>query len=151
MDNERTHPSTARWWCQGLSQEGLDACFISGHGLVLIDHRPSIEGEAGAWLRQRIKGPGGVHATPVDEPRHHAMEGLRPNETLLHAVHGGLDGGAAVVVDQYLLLQDGEPTLLVRLITPVNGPMPIEKALHDDLLLKLLGRATPKDDHHAAP
>lgn len=150
MDNERTHPPIARWWCQGLSQEGLEARFISGHGLVLIDHRPCIEGEAGEWLKQPIKGPGGAHTTSVEPPRFHHLEGLRQQETLLHAVHGGLVGSTAVVVDQYLLLRDGEPTLLVRLVTPVNGQLPIAKALHNHLLLHLLGRTPPKDEHHAA-
>jgi hypothetical protein len=61
---------------------------------------------------------------------------------LLHSVHGGLHGGAAMVVDQYLLLQDDVPSFLVRLITPVNGRKSMDEGMHNDLLMRLMGRNT---------
>ncbi|MBX2980895.1 MAG: hypothetical protein KF905_16530 [Flavobacteriales bacterium] len=143
MEKESSRTTDPRLWCQGFSEDGLDVRFLRGHGLVLIDRLPAIEGDAVQWLRQRIKGPGGAHATVVDGPHTHLLNGLLPNETLLHTVHGGLDGPAAVVVDQYLLLRDAMPALLVRLITPVNGRKILDKDMHDDLLIHLLGRSTP--------
>jgi len=111
--------------------------------LVLIDRSPCIEGDASQWLSQRIKGPGGTHATAVEVPRYHHFDGLRAKEAMLHSVHGGLDGSTAVVLDQYLLLQDEVPMLLIRTVTPVNGRKTMDESMRDSLLLHLLGRSGP--------
>ncbi|MBL7983080.1 MAG: hypothetical protein JNL52_14870 [Flavobacteriales bacterium] len=131
-----------RWWCHGLSWEGLEIQFVRGHGLVLIDRQPTITGPVRTWLNQPIKGPGGIYATPVDEPRPYRLKGLLENETMLHSVHGGSDGGSVVLLDQYLLMQDECPELLIRTITLVNGRKTMDEAMHHDLLMRLLGRNT---------
>ena len=143
MEQARNQTSDPRLWCEGLSTDGFEVRFLRGHGLVLIDRHPAIEGNAAQWLRQRISGPGGSYATVAEGPKPHHMDGLNANESILHAVHGGLDGPAAVVVDQYLLLRDDEPALLVRLISPVIGAKAMDETMHDDLLMHLLGRSTP--------
>jgi hypothetical protein len=118
--------------------------------MPLIDRQPCIVGDTAQWLSGRISGPAGSYATAVEPASPYALKGLRANERLLRAVHGGLDGAAAMVVDQYLLRQDDVPARLARLITPMTGYRPMDEAMHKDLLMRLMGRNTPDTATDAA-
>lgn len=149
MERGSSHPTPPHGWCHGLSQTGLEVSLLPGNGMVLIDRQPCIEGDPARWLSLGIMGPAGTYATAVEEACPYALEGLRANERLLHTVHGGLDGGAAMVVDQYLLLQDDVPACLVRMVMPVNGRRSMDEAMHHDLLMRFLGRNTAQPANDA--
>lgn len=124
--------NTPAGWLNELDTEGLEVYMTPERALVLVDRTPMRSCNGCDHFRSPLNGLGGTQLNLVAE-----LEEL--DGSVMHGVYGGMLGGAAVVVDQYMHLRNGVPTAIVRVITRVNGTGPggpLEHQRFVDLLLE---------------
>ena len=118
-------------WLMDLGADELEIYVTPEQALVLVDRAPLITEEGSAYLRKSVNGLGGTHLTLVGE-----VDNV--SDSVLRGVYSGLLGGTAVLMDQYVQLRNGLPVALVRVITKVNGSLPVVDSDQDQLIVELL-------------
>lgn len=129
-------------WLMDLDADELEIYVTSAQALMLVDRAPLITEEGSAYLRKSVNGLGGTHLTLVGE-----VDDL--SDSVLHGVYSGLLGGTAVLMDQYVQLRNGLPVALVRVITKVNGSLPVANSEQDQLVVELLRQPNVQPDEPA--
>lgn len=114
-----------------LGQEGVEVFTTAGGASVLVDRKPMVEKDGGAYLRSMLRGDDGDVLKLVGELDHVCG-------SVWHGTYSGLVGGAAVLVDQYVQLRNCVPVTIIRVIARVNGPFLEWDEGPDDLVKELL-------------
>ena len=124
-------PDAAANWLLDLDADELEVFVTLDHALVLVDRSPMISENGVAYLRKGVNGLGGTRLSLVGE-----IEVMSDN--VMHGTYSGLLGGTAVLMDQYIQLNNDTPVALVRVITRVNGSMPASIGDREKLLTALI-------------
>lgn len=120
-------------WLMDLDAEEHEIYVTPGNALILVDRAPIINDDGTAYLRAGLNGLGGTRLSLVGE-----VESM--NESVVHGVYSGLLGGTAVMMDQYVQLNNGVPVAIVRVITRVNGSVPAVALDQEEFVTALLSR-----------
>jgi hypothetical protein len=108
-------PQASASWMFDLETDGLEVHVSPEKALVLVDHSPIITTATGeAYFKAGILGLAGTRLTIQGE-----VESI--DDSFLHGRYAGTLDGQPVVMDQYMLMRNGAPTRLVRVIRSVQG------------------------------
>lgn|GEM_PF-3325963 len=124
-------PNATANWLVDLDADDLELFVTTENALMLVDRSPMITENGAAQLRKGVNGLGGTCWDLVGEVE-------RVNDRVMHGTYSGVLSGTAVLVDQYVQLNNDVPLALVREIARANSSLPSLSSDHEELLSTLL-------------
>ena len=124
-------PTAPAGWLMALDADELEIYVTAEHALVLVDREPILTLDGAAYLRKGLQDLGGTHMDLIGEVQN-------VNDSVLRGAYRGTLGGTAVLMDQYVQIQHGVPSAIVRVISRVNGTAPAIQLDADAIALSLL-------------
>ena len=127
-------PTAPAGWLMDLDADELEIYVTAEQALVLVDREPIITKEGAAFLRTGLHGLAGTHLSLMGEIK-------SMNDAVLRGRYSGMLGGTAVLMDQYVRIQHGVPSAIVRVISRVNGTAPAIQFDTDAMAMSLFSRS----------
>ncbi len=110
-------PTAPPGWLMDLAADDLEIYVTAEQALVLVDRQPIFIVDGAAYLRKGLQGLGGTHMILIGEV-------LSVNDSVLRGTYCGKLSGTDVRIQQYVQVQHGVPSAIVRVISRVNGSAP---------------------------
>ncbi len=125
-------------WLMDLDADEMEIYVTAEKALVLLDRRPIFTADGTACLRKGLQGLGGIQLRLLGEIR-------SVNDSVLHGSYAGTLAGTPVLMEQYVRIGSGVPSVIVRIISRVGASVPDTRIDADAIAVELLGRSTVID------